>query len=304
MSQNISTEHVKSISNLELLARQIVEGFITGLHKSPFHGFSVEFAEHRLYNTGESTRHIDWKVYSKTDKLFIKKYEEETNMRSVILLDISSSMYYPIPQAGKLRFAIQAAAALMYLLSRQRDAVGYITFDNKIIYRSDIKSNTVHIRNMIEQLSTLLDSTPPKNNTTKIAPVLHSIAESIHKRSMVVIFSDFFDNPDNTNEIFDAIKHLKHKQHEIIIFHVKDTMTEDNLQFEQRPYSFIDVETGQKIKLLPHQLADLYKSKINAWNESIKIRCGQYKIDYVEADVHKDFRQVLMPFFIKRAKMG
>ncbi|MGB5978582.1 MAG: DUF58 domain-containing protein, partial [Cyclobacteriaceae bacterium] len=241
-------KEIREIGNLELLARQMVEGFITGLHKSPYHGFSVEFAEHRLYNSGESTRHIDWKVYAKTDRLYTKRYEEETNLRGVLLLDKSPSMYYPSESRGKLSFCCLAAASLAYMLNRQRDAVGLVTFGEKIEQQTDIKSTHSHLHTLFLYLEEILES-KPEPGTTNLAGVLHEIAEKVHKRSLVVLFSDMFDHSDNDQEILNALRHLKHRKHEVLLFHVTDKKTERDFEFDDRPYEFIDMETGEKVRL-------------------------------------------------------
>lgn len=299
---NIDLKRVKEFGNIELLARQLVEGFITGMHKSPYHGFSVEFAEHRLYNTGESTKHIDWKAYAKTDRLYSKRFEEETNLRCLLVIDNSSSMYYPVDNRGKITFSILAAAALAYLLQKQRDAVGIFSFGESIELQTQIKSTSSHLHKLFINLEQMLGAIP-KVKKTAVAPVLHEIAEKIHKRSLVIIFSDMFQNTENENEIFTALQHLKHNKHEVILFHVTDLATELNFDFEERPYEFQDMESGEKIKLQPSQIKEFYQEKMKAYYHDLKLKCGQFKIDYVEADINKSFDQVLSAFLIKRSKM-
>src|SRR5258708_19042207 len=188
----INFEDVRRAGGLELLARQMVEGFITGLHKSPYHGFSVEFAEHRLYNEGQSTRHIDWKVFARTDRLYTKQYEEETNLRCLIALDCSASMYYPQLGNDKIRFSIYAAAALAHLLSHQRDAIGLALFSDQVDELTTIKSTPAHLDKLFKLLDKQLNSQPGLK-ATRIADVLHNLAEKINKRSLVIIFSDMFE---------------------------------------------------------------------------------------------------------------
>ncbi|MDX1903829.1 MAG: DUF58 domain-containing protein [Thermonemataceae bacterium] len=293
---------IREFGNIELLARQMVEGFITGLHRSPFHGFSVEFAEHRLYNTGESTKHIDWKVYAKTDKIFVKRYEEETNLRCQILIDISSSMYYPKQTKGKLSFSVMAAAAIAYMAQRQRDAISIATFDEKIIEHSPIKSTSIHLHQLFMLLQKLLDS-ESSMKTTSAAKVLHEIAEKIHRRSLVVIFSDMFEQVENPQELFGALQHLKHQQHEVLLFHVMDKKTEKDFIFENRPYEFIDLETGEKVRLQPNQVQETYQTYVENFSKELKIKCGQYKIDFIEVDIAENFEDVLYRYMVKRAKM-
>lgn len=293
---------IKASSSLELLARQLVEGFITGLHKSPYHGFSVEFAEHRVYNEGESVRHIDWKVYARTDRMFTKRYEEETNLRCLIALDISPSMFYPAESKAKITFSVKAASALSYLLHRQRDAVGLCLFDDKIENLTPVKSTPTHLDKIFTLLSRL-DTPNPEKKSTSVTTVLHEIAEKIHKRSLVVIFSDMFDSGENTDDLFKALQHLKHNKHEVILFHVMDNSTELNFEFEERPMQFVDLESGEKINLNPGDVKEAYRTEASQFYKSLKMRCNQYKIDFVEADVRGDFKTILQTYLIKRAKM-
>lgn len=288
--------------SLELLARQLVEGFITGLHKSPYHGFSVEFAEHRLYNEGESTRHLDWKIYGRTDKLFTKQYEEETNLRCLIAVDTSSSMFYPIDTKAKIRFSAYVAGALAMMLSRQRDAVGLCLFSDRIETLTPIKSTPTHIEKLFIHLERVVTGAHKTTSKTNVARVLHEVAEKIHKRSLVVIFSDMFDG-DNTEELFKALQHLKHNQHEVIVFHVTDTETELLLNFEDRPHEFVDMESGDKLRLNPADVREVYKKESDQFYKTLKMRCTQYKIDFVEADVRQDVNLIFQTYLIKRSKM-
>lgn len=299
---SIKLSQIKQNTSLELLARQMVEGFITGLHKSPYHGFSVEFAEHRLYNEGESTRHIDWKVYARTDRLFTKRYEEETNLRCLIALDASPSMYYPVENQNKIRFSIYAASALSYLLQRQRDAVGLCLFSDKIDTLTPVKSTPTHLDKIFTLLSNVSDQ-KPKQKSTHVASVLHEIAEKIHKRSLVIIFSDMFDGDENTEDLFKALQHLKHNKHEVIVFHVMDNETELQFDFEDRPMEFIDLESGDRVKLNPADVKQQYRLEADKFYRGLRMRCNQYKIDFVEADVKSDFNTILQTYLIKRAKM-
>ncbi|QQS28214.1 MAG: DUF58 domain-containing protein [Sphingobacteriales bacterium] len=305
----LTPQQLHQFDNLELLAKQVVEGFIIGLHKSPFHGFSVEFAEHRLYNSGETVKNIDWKVFARTDKLFVKRFEEETNLRCRIILDASSSMYYPDdagekdkPSLNKLRFSIASVAALMYVLKKQRDAVGLTVFSNQVDWHSRAKSTTVHHNLLFAQLEQLLQQ-KPYNKSTSAAQCLHQIAENIHQRSLVIIFSDMFENTDNTEEIFSALQHLKYNKHEVILFHVVDNKRELDFEFENRPYEFVDMETGEKVKLQPNQVREFYRQELDKFINELKLRCLQFKIDFVAADINKDFSQILQPYFVKRSKM-
>ena len=295
---------IKQGFNLELLARQLVEGFITGLHKSPYHGFSVEFAEHRLYNDGESTRHIDWRVYARTDRLYSKRYEEETNLRCLIVLDRSPSMFYPTASHAKINFSVVASAALGYLLQRQRDAVGLCLFTDQIETLTSIRSTPTHLN----KIFTLLEHASKGDKavhkeSTNVAQVLHEVAEKIHKRSLVMIFSDMFDSNENIDELFKSLQHLKHNKHEVIVFHVMDKSTEMAFDFEDKPVEFIDLESREKIKLNPQDVREHYRSESDRFYQAIKMRCNQYKIDYIEADVAMGYNQILQTYLIKRARM-
>ena len=302
MAQQVDLAAVRQFGNMEFLAKQMVEGFITGLHKSPYHGFSVEFSEHRLYNSGESTRHIDWKVFARTDKLFVKRYEEETNLRCHILLDVSPSMYYPEETFGKLTFGALGAAALATMLQKQRDAVGLITFADKILEQTQVKSTGSHLHTIIMALQNLLNQ-PRPTGQTDVATVLHQIAQQIPKRSLVIIFSDMFSRQEDSEAIFAALQHLKHRNHEVLLFHVMDRKTEEAFEFAERPYLFVDVETGEELKLQPSQVRENYKAAIEEFKKGLELKCGQYKIDFVEVDINEPFDKVLYGYLVKRGKM-
>jgi uncharacterized protein (DUF58 family) len=309
----INYPDVQQFSHLELLAKQVVEGFITGLHKSPFHGFSVEFAEHRLYNTGEATRHLDWKLLARTDKFFVKRYEEETNLRCQIVIDNSSSMHFPFARRSfseggpmnKMEFAIHSAAAIIYMLRAQRDAVGLTVFSDKIESATPTKSSSVHHKFLFSQLEKLMEVKRELNQKTSAAAALHEIAEAIHKRSMVIVFSDMMEtNYEQRNEMFSALQHLRHNKHEVILFHVVDKTLEEEFQFENRPYLFVDVETGEQVKVHSHEVKDTYIQKMNEFKKDLISRCAQYRVDFVEADIHKGYQQVLQPYLLKRERMN
>lgn len=295
----------EQFDNLEFIASQIVAGFITGLHRSPYHGFSVEFAEHRVYNTGESTKHVDWKLYARTERLFIKQFEEETNLRSYIVLDTSSSMLFPYKsdKISKLHFSVYCAAALIHMLRNQRDASGLCLFSDKIETLTDAKLNSTHIQMMYAYLRELLkDGTIPLNKPTATAEILHQLADTIHKRALIIIFTDMFSN-GNTEELFSALQHLRYNKHEVIVFHTKDKRMEEQFEFSNRPHIFIDMESGREIKFSPNEIRETYKQKIAEFYQELKLRCGQFQIDFVEADINQGFREVLLPYLIKRSKL-
>lgn len=310
MSTPIDIQQLRQYSKLELLAKQVVEGFITGLHKSPFHGFSVEFAEHRLYNTGESTRHIDWKLFGRTEKLFVKRYEEETNLRCQLVVDDSSSMYFPEidfekeGEYNKIKFSVYAAAALTQLLKRQRDAIGLSIFSEKLDVHTKTRSNAVHRKLIMHELEKLLSEEKGKTHKkTSAVDALHVIAESVHKRSLIVIFSDMMDNSEKEKELFSAIQHLKHNKHEVILFHVVDKKHELDFEFENRPYRFIDLETDEEVKAHPNEVKEIYLKQIREREKQLKLKCGQYGVDFVEADINRGFHDVLFSYLVKRKKL-
>ena len=310
MDYSIDHNRIEQFGSLEFIARQVVEGFIVGLHKSPFHGFSVEFAEHRLYNTGESIKHIDWKLFGRTDKLFVKRYEEETNLRCRIVMDVSSSMYFPvkdkvtIDNPNKITFSAYSAAALMYLLKKQRDAFGLSLFSDKVEKHTQARSSTTHQKYLYSILESLLKPIPASTKkTTSTTDALHEIAESIHKRSLVVIFSDMLDTSASPDELFSALQHLRHNKHEVILFHVVDKTKEIDFEYDNRPYKFVDMETGQELKLTPNEVRDSYRKVSESYKNELKMKCGQYRIDFIEADINKGFKQILLPYLLKREKL-
>ncbi len=305
----IRQNEVQQFSSLELIARQVVEGFITGLHKSPFHGFSVEFAEHRIYNAGEPTRHIDWKLYGRTDKLFTKRYEEETNLRCQIVVDNSSSMHYPPvdkknPELmNKITFSANCAASIMHLLKMQRDAVGLSLFSDQLYLNTGSKSSTVHHKLLYHKLEEAIASVGEAGKTTSVTAALHQIAETIHKRSLVIIFSDMFENHSDAKDLFGALQHLRYNKHEVILFHTVDKRLEMDFAFENRPYQFIDIESGQEVKVHTGQVKENYLKAIGEFKKELMLKCAQYRIDFVEADIHLGYKQVLSPYLAKRQKM-
>ena len=307
-THRIDTQQIEQYSKLELIAKQVVEGFITGLHRSPFHGFSVEFAEHRLYNTGESTKHVDWKLYGRTEKLFVKRYEEETNLRCHIIIDASSSMYFPevtdnnSEAFSKIKFSVYSAAAIMNLLKKQRDAVGLSIFSDELSFHSPSKSSTVHHKYLINQLEYLINS-PKKNSKTSAIKTLHTIAESIHKRSLIIIFSDMMENVSSTHQLFEALQHLKYNKHEVILFHTVDQEKEIEFQFENKPYQFVDLETGEEIKLHPNDVRKNYKEEIAKKKSELKLKCAQYGIEFIDAHINKGFHSILQTYLLKRKKI-
>ena len=295
--------------NFELLANQVVEGFIAGMHKSPFHGFSAEFAEHKLYNKGESTRHIDWKLFGKTDKLFTKRYDDETNLRCHIIIDNSSSMHYPvmnsfsIDKLNKIAFSTLAAAALIKMLKKQRDAVGLSVYSDAYDFYAPEKGSERHhimVTNMLEEVL----MSKPVNRTTETYTFLHQIAEKIHRRSMIFLFTDMFQTSTDEAKLFEALRHLKYNKHDVILFHVFDSKKELGFEFENKPKKFVDVETGETINLYSESVKQDYEKAVAKYFKEIKLKCLKYMIKYVEADIQKDLNNILTTFLIERQKFA
>ena len=301
----INKADLAKFGNLELLAKQVVEGFITGLHKSPFHGFSVEFAEHRLYNTGESTKHIDWKLYGKTDKLFTKKYDEETNLRCQIVIDCSSSMYFGKPnQLNKLEFAIVSAASFIELLKKQRDAIGISLFSNELEINTPAKSSLAHQHYLLQALEKRLHTyTPNSMRQTNTISCIHTIAELTHKRSLILLFTDLMDDAHHENSFIEALQHLRHNKHEVIVFHTLEKSSELALELGNRPLKIIDMETGEEMKLQTSDIKKNFMEESKKYFDQIKIKCGQLNIDFVEIDIAQDIEFVLQQYLLKRQKM-
>ncbi|TVR80300.1 MAG: DUF58 domain-containing protein [Chitinophagaceae bacterium] len=299
----VKLQDLHQFDNLELLAKQVVEGFIIGLHKSPYHGFSVEFAEHRLYNPGDPIKNIDWKVFARTNRYYVKKYEEETNLRCQLIIDASSSMFYPENSpVNKIKFSILSAASIMHMLKKQRDAFGLSIFSDKIETNYAPKSTNVHHKLLLSNLTNLAEQSP-RGKKTKAAENIHILAESIHRRSLVILFSDMMENTAEQEEIFSALQHLKYNKHEVIVFHVVDKAAEIDFEFENRPYVFVDMESGEKVKLRSNEVKKFYTEQAEKFKRSLMLKCGQFNIDFIEADINKDFKQILLPFLLKRAKM-
>ena len=293
--------------NFDLLAKSIVEGFISGMHKSPFHGFSAEFAEHKIYNNGESTRHIDWKLFAKTDKLYTKRYDEETNLRCHLIVDNSSSMHYPkqpqqdIDHLNKISFSALAAAAVMQLLKKQRDAVGLSVYSDALDYYAPEKGSERHHQMLLDCLATTAIQAP-ESAGTKTYEVLHQIAEKLHRRSLIFLFTDMLQPEQEADKLFEALRHLKHNKHELVLFHVYDKATEYNFKFDNAPKRFVDVESGAAVDVHPEALQQSYEAAIEAYFKDLRTTCGQYKINYVGVDIKEGFDKLLTAFLVERQK--
>jgi uncharacterized protein (DUF58 family) len=304
-----SQQHtISRFQHLELLAHQVVEGFISGMHKSPFHGFSAEFAEHKIYNTGESTKHIDWKLFAKTDRLYTKQYEEETNLRCHLIIDNSSSMHFPKLDAGqpfyesKIGFSVLASAVLMTMLKKQRDAVGLSVYSDTFEYYAPEKGSDRHHRMLLNKLETLLEQ-PKVSRPTDTVTFLHQIAEKIHRRSMIVLFTDMFQHHEE-KALFNALQHLKHNKHKVVVFHVVDEARELRFDFDNAPKKFVDVESGETINLYADQVREAYHHQVQSFFKTIALTCAQNKIRYVPVNIGFDFEQILLTYLIEKQQFG
>jgi uncharacterized protein (DUF58 family) len=302
-------EKISSFQHLELLANQVVEGFISGMHKSPFHGFSAEFAEHKVYNVGESTKHIDWKLFARTDRLYTKRFEEETNLRCHIIIDNSSSMHYPRLKANqnfhesKIGFSVLASAVLMNLLRKQRDAIGLSVFSDSYEYYAPEKGSDRHHRMVLNALENLLTNPPVKKSTDTVS-FLHQIADKIHKRSMIILFTDMFQSDSKDEILFDALQHLKYNKHKVVLFHVVDTKTELNFDFDTMPRKFIDVETGKTVSVFSDKVKQEYENQASLYFKKVALSCAQNKIKYVPVNVNDDFEKVLLTYLAEKQNFG
>ena len=290
----LEPEMVARLSNMSLRARLVVEGYIIGQHKSPFHGFSVEFAEHRAYGPGDEIRHIDWKLYGKTDRFFVKQYEEETNLRSYILLDTSRSMEYKSNKISKLDYGNYLSAALAYLMINQQDGVGLTLFDNQIQTFIPPRSKPSHVNTIL----THLDKTG-SGKDTDVGIVLHEMAERIKKRGLIILISDLFDETEN---IINGLKHFRHNKQEIIVFHVMDRK-ELNFDFSNRT-KFKDMETDEQITTEPWKIRKIYQKAIQSYQDELRLRCREQKIDYVPLFTDQNLDLALNEYLKKRQKSG
>lgn len=301
-------EKVSSFQHLEMLANQVVEGFISGMHKSPFHGFSAEFAEHKVYNAGESTKHIDWKLFAKTDRLYTKRFEEETNLRCHLIVDNSSSMHYPELKSNqpfyekKIGFAVLASAVLMNILKKQRDAVGLSVFSDSYEYYAPEKGSDRHHRMLLNKLEQLLEQPKVKKSTDTIT-YLHQIAEKMHRRSMIILFTDMFQSEDD-EKLFNALQHLKHNKHKVVLFHVVDHETELKFDFDNTPRKFIDVESGEEVSIFADNVKAEYEKRAEAYFKNLALTCAKNQIKYVAVNVGDNFEKILTTYLVEKQNFG
>ena len=284
---------VNTLNNLQLKAECIVEGFMTGLHRSPFHGFSVEFSEHRSYTTGDETKNIDWKLWSKTDKYYIKRFEEETNLLAHIFLDSSKSMDFSSINISKFEYSKMIVATLSYLMMQQKDASGLVVFDSKIKSTIPPKNNKAHLNTMLS----IIENTTIGDDTN-ISKVLHSGAEKIKKKGLVILVSDLLDEPD---KVVDSLKHFKYNNNEVLVFHVLDPK-EINLDYNERTV-FEDLETNQSIETEPWQINQAYKKEMDELIKYYKTECSINKMDYNQLTTNQNLEHVLSQFLNKRKRL-
>tara|TARA_B100001167_G_scaffold60390_1_gene35427 strand:- start:138 stop:1028 length:891 start_codon:yes stop_codon:yes gene_type:complete len=290
----LTPDIISRLNNLSLKARFVVEGFIVGLHKSPYHGFSVEFSEHRAYGAGDEIRHVDWKLWGKTDRFFIKQFEEETNLKSYLLVDQSLSMTYKSKNMTKLEYAQILAASLGYLMLKQQDAVGLTLFDDRIRVNIPARSKRSHLNIILSQMQNII-----AGPETTIAPVLHKTAEAIKKRGLIILISDLFDDPD---KVLSGLQHFRYKGHEVIVFHVLDPQ-ELTLDFTQRT-RFRDMESGEEIVTDPWHIQSDYQKSMEQFCDYIKSNCRQKNIDYVQLSTDLPLDMALSEYLIKRKRIG
>ncbi|MDP7026884.1 MAG: DUF58 domain-containing protein [Candidatus Marinimicrobia bacterium] len=290
----LTPDIISRLNNLSLKARFVVEGFIVGLHKSPYHGFSVEFSEHRAYGAGDEIRHVDWKLWGKTDRFFIKQFEEETNLKSYLLVDQSLSMTYKSKKMTKLEYAQILAASLGYLMLKQQDAVGLTLFDDRIRVNIPARSKRSHLNIILSQMQNII-----AGPETTIAPVLHKTAEAIKKRGLIILISDLFDDPD---KVLSGLQHFRYKGHEVIVFHVLDPQ-ELTLDFTQRT-RFRDMESGEEIVTDPWHIQSDYQKSMEQFCDYIKSNCRQKNIDYVQLSTDLPLDIALSEYLIKRKRIG
>lgn len=286
-------ETVALLNSMSLRARLVVEGYIIGHHRSPYHGFSVEFAEHRSYGPGDEIKHIDWKLFGKTDRLYVKRYEEETNLRAHIILDTSKSMLYSSAEVSKLSYANSLAASLSYLMINQQDAVGIAKFSDKIDTFVPPKARPSHLNLILSQLDDKYSGFD-----TQIGIVLHELADRIRKRGMVILISDLLDKPEN---IMKGLKHFRHQNQEVIVFHIKDRK-ESEFDFNTRT-KFFDMETGEEIVTEPWHIRSNYNELISKLESNYKSNCRENHIDYVPLFTDQSLDIGITEYLIKRSKL-
>jgi len=290
----LKPEVISKLTSMDLRARLVVEGFITGLHRSPYHGFSVEFAEHRQYMPGDEIKHVDWKVYGKTDRFYVKQFEEETNLKSYLLLDCSASMGYKSTSISKFEYASYLAAALAHLMIKQRDAVGLVTFAEQIKHYLPPRSMKSYLFQLLQHIERTTPAEP-----TNVSATLHQMAERIKRRGLVILLSDLLDQPE---AVLKGLKHFRHRNHEVIVFHILDPA---ELTFDfKRAAIFVDLETDERINTQPWHIRKDYQLKLRKFIQTYRNGCRENNIDYVLMDTAQTFDKALFEYLVKRKRIG
>ncbi|NOZ64180.1 MAG: DUF58 domain-containing protein [Caldiserica bacterium] len=284
---------LSKISRLNLIAKLVVEGFISGLHRSPHQGFSIEFTEHKIYTPGDDLKYLDWKVFARTDRYYLKRFQEETNLKCYILLDTSRSMIFGSGEVSKMDYAKFLAASLSYLLTKQKDAVGLLTFNEDISQYLPPKSTTRHLHRILE----VLEETKAENKTC-LSKIFHALAENIKRRGLIIVISDLFDEPE---EVIKAIRHFRHRKHEVIVFHILDPY---EISFDFRDLGeFLDLETGERIFLNPHLVREEYWAKLDSFIYQYRKVFSESRVEYVKTDISHPLDIFLLSYLNKRAKL-
>lgn len=290
----LDPETISRIENLSLVARLVVEGFIIGLHRSPYHGFSVEFAEHRPYMPGDEIKHIDWKLYGKTDRYYVKQFEEETNLKANLILDASNSMGFGSGEVTKLQYATYLAAALSYLMLQQQDAVGLTVFDRSIRSMVPPSSRPSYLNVLLGQMNEL-----ETREDTDIASTLHELADRVKRRGLIILFSDLLDDPER---VINGLKHFRHKKHEVLVFHLLDRQ-ELTLEYD-RQVELTDLESGEKMTTEPRLIQDDYRAEMERFVAGYRQKCLANHIDYIQLTTDQPFDLALSEYLNKRQRMG
>ena len=286
---------ISKVKGLDLIAKLVVEGFLTGLHKSPYHGFSVEFAEHRQYMPGDPLKHVDWKLYGKSDRFFVKEYEEETNLRAHLLVDVSASMGYASEErVTKFQYASYLAASLAYMMVMQNDAVGMLTFRDEVVKMIPPRASQGHLKLLLTEL----EATKPAS-ATATGKSLTGLAERVKRRGLILLFSDLMDDPKS---VIKGLKHFRHRQHEVVVFHILDPY-ELNFPFKQES-GFVDMETGRELLTQPWEIADVYRKRVAEWTEGYKRLCQENRIEYVQLSTETPYDLALLRYLEKRRRLN
>ena len=292
--QYLDPQALAKVRSLDLIAKLVVEGFITGLHKSPYHGFSVEFAEHRPYMPGDPFKHVDWKLFGKSDRYYVKIYEQETNLRAYVLTDASASMGYASPgQITKFQYASFLASALSYMMLMQQDAVGLLTFRDRIESMVPARAVPRHLKVLLKEL----ENTVPAS-TTAMGGALHEMAERINRRGLIILISDLMDDPE---KVLDGLKHFRHRQHEVVVFHVLDPY-EIEFPFKEET-GFVDMETGEELMTHPWEIAEEYRNRLDAWSTTYRDLLLEQRIEYERLSTRTPFDTALLSYLEKRKKL-